>query len=201
MKEYQLAIPAFEVAATMLPDMPKVFRWLVDLNELTGDKDRSAFYQKQLDKMVKGHRVILTGIPSEIMSELKEFISSLGIPIDDRLVIENGDKLEFSQLDTHWEDQLDGDLALVPLHMLTGLSARYNYRIIYVYTDPVRFMENVSAKNARGESVFDPVIYKALLNQQRHTITWLNQQPDLDIFTINELSSSNKELLLKYLQK
>ncbi len=80
-KMYNEAIQSFEVVQTMTQNIPKVFRWLADLNEIIGENNKFNFYKKVVEKLSQGHKKIITGLPSE---KLQKHLEKL---------IENGEKI------------------------------------------------------------------------------------------------------------
>ena len=196
MKDYENAIQAFELTATMLPDMPKIFRWLVDLNELIGNEEKTRFYQTILSKKIKGEKLIVTGFPGNRMAKFLKELEEQGLSVDRSLMAE--EEVNHSMLEVNWIDNAKESALFVPMHLITGLTARYNYQFVFVSEETDELVGLIHENRGLHEPSYDKSLIDAFRNLERKVMTWFGQQPDVDILYVKEISDINIELLRKF---
>jgi predicted AlkP superfamily phosphohydrolase/phosphomutase/tetratricopeptide (TPR) repeat protein len=194
MKDYENAIQVFELTATMLPEMPKIFRWLVDLNELLGNEEKAGFYRKILTSKVKGEKLIITGFPGKRLDAIIIEFEKLGLRIDKTFA---SDK-DLSMLEVNWIDNVSENAVYVPLHLITGLTAKYNYQFIFVIDEADEIATMIHENWGLHEPTYNKTLIDGLRELERKVMTWFGQQPDIDIVYLKESSDVNNEMLRKF---
>jgi tetratricopeptide (TPR) repeat protein len=177
-KMHNEAIQSFEVVQTMTQNIPKVFRWLADLNEIIGDKEKYNFYKKMVEKLSQGHKKIITGLPSE---KLKKHLENL---------VENGnsiggfkksifeDQINISEKD--WLNNIQSEIIYVPLNLVSSLNAFNSYEITLIEESADESMKYILKFKRFKESSIDVSLLEDLKKQVRIALIWINQQPNLD---------------------
>lgn len=199
MNEYESAIRAFHVVETTAPQMQKTYRWLMDLYEITGNKEMAERYRKVVKKYELGEKVVITGLQGALLEEVLEAVHQQGIQIggDTKDLLGNS----ISVLNKNWFAELDGNVVYVPLKALASIPPRYSLRVVFVNDDPELVMKNLMNKLRPGEDVYNEEFLESVLFSERSVKTWLSQQPDLDLVYVNKLEDINSELVKQYLTK
>ncbi len=197
MKEYDYAIQSFELVATMTPQIPKIYRWLMDLYELVGNPQKANYYHEILRTMEKGEKIIITGLPSTKLKnsfkQLKSLGYSIGGDLDDLL----GEKT--SLLDKEWFSKQADRIVYVPMQFLPSLNAFYSYKFVYINEDINTVAEDINSQLKIKKGTFNTELMDALEKQERVSRLWISQQPNLDIVYINNLNDLENELIKKFL--
>lgn len=196
MKEYEMAKRSFEVVIALAPSLPKPYRWLYDLAELTENKEEMEKYRKLLDEINLGEKVVVTGLPGGKLVDVMDHISNAGKSIfakEDLL----GEDFDVFQKD--WMISIEEDMIYVPIAKLGSIPARYSYRIIYV-NDAI---ENVSMylneRKKFSAGTYNEALIEALERQEGIARVWVGQQPNLDILYIDKAEDINNELMQTFI--
>lgn len=196
MKEYELAKSSFEVVATIAPSLPKTYRWLYDLNEITGDTEKAAHYKSIIAEFDLGERMVITGLPgkelNDVLQQLKESDRSI-FGADDLL----GNDLDVT--DQEWLKKIKEDLIYVPLSFIGSLPSFYSYRILFVEESIEGVTDFFNKRMKLRVGTFNKEMIQAVERQERVGRTWLNQQPNLDIIYIHQSEELNSELVQKFI--
>ena len=191
MKEYELAKSSFEVVVAIAPTLPKAYRWLHDLNEITGDIDKSNYYKSIIEKFELGERTIITGLPGKKLIEVMDHIVDNGRTVygaDDLF----GEKLNVLKPD--WIKDISEDIVYVPIGMLGSLSVKFSYKILYV-NDSVDGVSNfMNMENKKKAKTYNPQLLESLNIQSQKSKIWMSQQPNLDIIYLNSIEEIQEEL-------
>lgn len=197
MKEYDAAINTFELVRTMTPDLPKVYRWLLDLYEIKEDKVNLEKYSQMIKRHHLGERIIVTGLPGEKLESTLSELANSGIAIGGDPSDLTGAKIEV--LDKEWFSKIEEKVIYVPLNLIASLNARYSYRILYVNDTFDSANEIINKKVRVKANTFNPELMEALAKQERVARTWLSHQPNLDVFYLNNPDDLQEELIQKFL--
>ncbi|XOV68752.1 MAG: alkaline phosphatase family protein [Fluviicola sp.] len=191
MKEYEMAKKSFEVVIAIAPSLPKPYRWLYDLAEITENEDEIKKYGALLEEINLGERVVITGLPGAKLVETMELLQANGKTVygaEDLL----GEELDVMQKD--WMDVVDADVIYVPIAKLGSIPARYTYRILYV-KDSIDNVSMYLMERAKMRSgTYNEAMVEALKRQESVSSVWMGQQPNLDIIYINRTEDINTEL-------
>jgi predicted AlkP superfamily phosphohydrolase/phosphomutase/tetratricopeptide (TPR) repeat protein len=198
MKHYEMAKRSFEVVVALAPTLPKPYRWLYDLAEITENEAEIKKYGDILKEINAGERIVITGLPGSQLVDTMEALQDSGksiFGIHDLL----GEELDV--LDKEWLDEIDSDLVYVPIGMLGSIPSQYSYRIVYVNDS----IDDVSIYlNNRGKlrnDTYNDVMVEALKRQESVARVWLGQQPNLDIMFVNDAKDLKNELFQSFISK
>jgi len=191
--EYELAKRSFEVVEAIAPTMKKTYRWLYDLNVITGDDDKAAHYKKVIDQFSKGERVILTGPPgAKLKNTIQKFVDS-GISVDGDPDDIFGEEVNVTT--KGWLEERNSDILYLPLNLLGSLPMSYSYRIVYVNDELEEVMDELNRMSRLRDASFNKELLDSLTHQQRSARIWIDQQPTLDIIYVNEVEEVDGDLI------
>lgn len=177
-KMYPEAIQTFEVVQTMTQNIPKVFRWLADLCEITENQEKFEFYSKIVKNLTRGHKKIITGLPSEKLQKYLEKSIENGVSISGFKTSIFKDQINVGDKD--WMKEIESETIYVPLNLLPSLNAFNSYEIILVQENIEESMKFIlKSKRFKNDSV-DLSLLEDLKKQERIALIWINQQPNLD---------------------
>jgi len=191
MKEYEMAKSSFEVVVAIAPTLPKAYRWLQDLNEITGDVEKANYYKSIIEKFELGERTILTGLPGEKVVQVMDYIVANGQTI-------YGAKDMFGKnlnvLKPDWIKDISEDIVYVPIGMLGSLPVKFSYKILFV-NDTIDSVSNfMNIENKKKAKTYNPKLLESLSIQSQKSKIWMSQQPNLDIIYLNNLEEIQEEL-------
>lgn len=197
MKEYEMAKSSFEVVVALAPSVPKAYRWLHDLNEITGDLEKASYYKSLIDKFDLGERIIITGLPGGVLSDVLKSLSESAersiYGAEDLL----GEKIDVMKKD--WLEKIEEDLVYVPLGMIGSLPSKFSYRILFVEEALDEVSNFVNAQIKLKASTFNLEMVTAIERTERVARTWLSQQPNLDITYIGSFEELKSALVQKFI--
>lgn len=178
-KMYEPAIKSFEVVETMTQNIPKVYRWLLDLYEITENHDKIDHYKKLVNYISRGQRKIITGLATE---KLEFYIKNLR---EKAITVVGFDKhlYDFS-IDLsreNWLDELDAEYAFIPLNYLPSLNGFHSYQIYFVESKKEDAMKYVHKINRLKDATIDLGLLNELENQVIVANSWISQQPNIDL--------------------
>ena len=176
------AIQCFEVVQTMTQNIPKVFRWLADLNEITGDQEKYEFYTKMVQKLSRGHKKIITGLPSEKLQKHLEKLIEKGEEIGGFKTSIFEDQINIGE--NNWMNELETDIIYVPLNLVSSLNAFNSYEITLIEESADESMKYILKRKRFKEASIDVSLLEDLKKQERIALIWINQQPNLDYKTL-----------------
>lgn len=197
MKEYEYAIQSFELVATMTPQIPKIYRWLIDLNEIVGNKEKANHYKALLHPLDKGEKTIITGSPGLKLKQVLSLLTERGIKIGGDITDILGNNT--SLLDKDWFSGQKENMIYVPMQFLSSLNAFYAYKFIYVNEDIHHVAEEINAEMKIKQGTFNTDLIEALKKQQNVSRLWIAQQPNLDIIYVNDSQDLDNELFKKFI--
>ncbi|MFM7681604.1 MAG: tetratricopeptide repeat protein, partial [Bacteroidota bacterium] len=182
MKMYDPAIKSFEVVETMTQNIPKVYRWLLDLSEIIENQEKIEHYRKLVSYFSRGQRKIITGLATEKVEKYIEDIRSSGSTVsgyESHLY-----DITFNVSQANWLDDLSSDYIYVPLNYLPSLNGMSSYQI-YFLEDSVEEAMNYSHKinRIRANSI-DLSLLADLDKQITVANSWISQQPNIDLIRI-----------------
>jgi tetratricopeptide (TPR) repeat protein len=182
MKMYEPAIKSFEVVETMTQNIPKVYRWLLDLYEITENQEKSDHYRKLVNYFSRGQRKIITGLATEKVEKYIEGIRSNGSSVsgyDSNLY-----DLTYNVTHGNWLDDLISDYVYVPLNFLPSLNGFNSYQIYFVGGSEEDAMNYSHKINRIRANSIDLNLLEDLSNQIVVANTWISQQPNIDLIRI-----------------
>lgn len=182
MKQYEMAKHSFEVVSLIAPALPKTYRWLLDLNEITGDTQKAEQYRAIVARFDLGERTIITGLPGkqlvDTMNRLKESGKSV-FGMDDLM----GEKLDVMK--SNWLEAIEDEIVYIPIAFLGSLPIKFSYRIVFV-VDEIEAVEQYLHSLARiRPATYDEGLISGLKRQFDVSSTWIDQQPQLDVLYLN----------------
>ncbi len=197
MKEYQAALASFELALTMKPDLPKTYRWLIDLNEILENQKAAEFYKTKLNSKIVDEKVIITGLPGEKLMSVINFLREKGFVI-------KGDPINEAQ----WANPLNNDIlegveehiCYLPENMIQNLLAKYDCRFVVVNDEAENVSEFIHSQARMKKLSFNADLIDGLIKMDKTARIWLGQQPNLDLFYVNNLDESKSELLISFVK-
>lgn len=185
MKEYQAAIDTLELVRTMMPRVTKIYRWLLDLYEVTENEQKTREYKAILSKIQLGTKTIISGLPGEKLFQALESLSNKNVQIGNSKDVFNSQVLNVMNPD--WLSEYTGDVIYVPMQYFGALNAKFEYKFIFVKDEPEQVMDYMNGLMKMRKSSFNPELLADLLNLEKGTMSWFNQQPNLDISYVNDI--------------
>jgi hypothetical protein len=179
---YEPAIKSFEVVETMTQNIPKVYRWLLDLYEITENQEKSEHYRKLVGYFSRGQRKIITGLATEKLENYMQEISQNGSSVGGY----NTHLYDITYNVTHanWLDELDSDYVYVPLNYLPSLNGLSSYQIYFVDGSDEEAMSYSHKINRIRANSIDLSLLEDLANQITIANSWISQQPNIDLIRI-----------------
>lgn len=196
MKEYQSAIQTFELVATMAPELPKIYRWLADLYEITGDQTKANYFKNLLKPLDLGEKIIITGMPGNVLSDVLKVLKTSGLEIGGDTTDLFGENI--SSMETNWLSRYTEKIVFLPLNLISSLNAKYSYRFIFVNDLILNVADLTNKKLGIKTHAYNKELVEGFEKQERVAKTWLGQQPNLDIVYVNNLSDLNNEIVKKF---
>lgn len=199
MKEYEAAISSFEVVVAMAPELPKTYRWLLDIHEILGNEKEANYYRLLISKYHLGEKIIVTGLPTNKLVNVLKNIENIGIEIGGDPTDLFGDSIQVSN--KNWLSDIAAKVCYVPLKYIGSLSGNFDYSFIFVNDDLNNATEHIQQQEGKRTETFDVDLHKAMEKQLRTVQTWLSQQPNLDVLYLNSENEINSDFLKNYLVK
>jgi predicted AlkP superfamily phosphohydrolase/phosphomutase/tetratricopeptide (TPR) repeat protein len=182
MKMYEPAIKSFEVVETMTQNIPKVYRWLLDLYEITENQEKSEHYRKLVGYFSRGQRKIITGLATEKLEKYIKDICKQGSSVggyDAHLY-----DITYNVTHADWLDEIDSDYVFVPLNYLPSLNGFNSYQIYFVDGSDEEAMSYSHKINRIRANSIDLSLLEDLANQTTVANSWISQQPNIDLIRI-----------------
>jgi tetratricopeptide (TPR) repeat protein len=197
MNEYELAKKSFEVVEAIAPSFPKTYRWLYDLCVITNDDEKAAHYKEIVESFHQGEKIILTGLPGEKLAKAIDDIeeSELSIHGDSEDIFAEN----LNVLNPKWLDEIEADVTYVPLGILGSMPMRFTYRIVYVNDDLESAMNYLTEKSKLRDKSYNPEVLDSLEKQENVARIWIDQQPTIDIYYINDMEELKSDMLKSYM--
>lgn len=196
MKEYESAKRCFEIVVSIAPSLPKTYRWLYDLSEITDNEEDLKKYQAIIAAFDQGERVILSGLPGEKLQSIFGTIINMGMSVHGAGDI-LGEKIDVMKSD--WLDHMESDVVYVPINKLASLPAKFHYRILFVNDTAEASAEFLNSKMRLRKNTYDASLLEDLQRQNGIARNWMNQQPHLDLIYINSPEELRTDLIQTYL--
>lgn len=199
MKEYELAITSFEVALSISPKNPKLYMWLYDLNSLLGEDEKSKYYYDKIKSLVKGDKVIVTGLPGKKLEEMIITLKNNGFSVSG-----DEDDLVRNSLDIGkkgWFSEIEEDIVYVPMRLIPSLTIHFLYKIIFVVEDIESAMVYLNKKIKLREKSYNQDLIANLESLDREVRIWLDQQPLIDILYVQDAKNVDLALMGQYTKK
>jgi predicted AlkP superfamily phosphohydrolase/phosphomutase/tetratricopeptide (TPR) repeat protein len=184
LKEYQAAIDTLELVRTMMPRMVKVYRWLLDLYEVTENQPKIDEYKAILASIQIGDKTIISGLPGEKLQEALRNLEQSGVDIGDSLEILKTQRMQV--MDKNWLSELKGEVVYIPMQYFGALNARFAYKFLFIKDDAEQVMDFMNNQLKMRKSSFNPELLADLVKLEQSTMTWFSQQPNLDIYYISD---------------
>ena len=189
---YEDAIQAFEVNLRIAPKNVKSHKWLYEIyRDHLKDTSKAEYHEQQLEKSIKGERIICTEAVAQDQEKVLHFIESFGYSISqDKSVMEKAANL-FQ--DASWLEDIGDKIIFIPSHSLSFLPDHFNYKLLYVQSQV-----DLSPKNKDGESLSTILSTKKLAHfeqEQAKIEAWMESQANLSVLylTYSELKENKAE--------
>lgn len=197
MKEYEMAKRSFEIVVAIAPQYIKAYRWLQDLNEITGDHDKVQEYKQKIAEFDLGEKTIITGLPGEKLFDAVESLRSSGIDVfgskDDAFAE------DINVTNPKWLDEIGSDVIYVPINLIASLPMRFSYRILYVNDEHDQVMDYLNKLDSIRKGTFNQEMLEGIQIQENNARIWLSHQPNVDILYLNDLEELKSELINSYI--
>jgi tetratricopeptide (TPR) repeat protein len=189
---YEDAIQAFEVNLRITPTNIKSHKWLFEIyRDYLKDEIKASLHEKQLEKFMKGERIICTEVTDQDHPKVLSFIQTLGYPIYQ----EPTSKEQAANLfqDSSWLENVGDQIIFIPSHSLSFLPDHFHYKLLYVQSEL-----DLSPKNPKGESMSTVLSTKKLTHfeqEQAKIEAWMESQANLSILYLNypEIAQNKEE--------
>ena len=169
----------------MMPRVTKIYRWLLDLYELTDNEQKTLEYKAILSKIQLGTKTIISGLPGEKLFQALESLSNKNVHIGNSKDVFNSQVINV--MNPNWLSEYTGDVIYVPMQYFGALNAKFEYKFIFIKDEPEQVMEYMNGLMKMRKSSFNPELLADLLNLEKGTMSWFNQQPNLDISYVNDI--------------
>ena len=197
MKDYENAIHAFEIVEAIAPVYKKTYRWLLDLHEILGNKERVEHYSNLVSKFHGGDYRIITGLEGDKLIQAIKKLRSSGVTVNAN--IDDIDDNNRNVSDKEWIEEFKEDLIYVPIGLIPSLIMQYSYRILYVNEACENTMDFINSKSKIRKKTLDHELLEGLKKQENRTRVWMNQQPNLDILYLNDFDDLTSKLFVSFI--
>jgi predicted AlkP superfamily phosphohydrolase/phosphomutase/tetratricopeptide (TPR) repeat protein len=177
---YEDAVQAFEVNLRIAPKNVKSHKWLFEIysNHLK-DESKAIFHEQQLEKSIKGERMICTEAVAQDQEKVLSFIDTLGYPIYQDPMEKAANLFQ----DATWMEEVGEQIIFIPSHSLSFLPDHYHYKLLYVQSQV-----DLSPKNKTGESLSTILSTKKLAHfeqEQAKIEAWMESQANLSVLYLS----------------
>lgn len=189
---YKDAVQAFEVNLRIAPKNIKSHKWLFEIyRDYLKDEIKASIHQEQLNKSMKGERIICTEAIHQDQAKVLAFVQTLGYPIYANV----NSKEQAANLfqDAGWLEEVGDQIVFIPSHSLSFLPDHFHYKLLYVQSEL-----NFSPKNQKGEDMSTVLSTKKLMHfeqEQTKIEAWMESQADLSVLYLNysEIEQNKEE--------
>ncbi len=185
MKQYEAAIDTFELVKTMMPKLPKVYRWLQDLYDIVGNSIKSQENAAIIKKMNLDKRTIICGLPGEKMKDALCFLKENKVDIGKSLEVLKNQSLGVLKKD--WLKGIDGDVIYIPLQYLPSLNSHNLYKFIFIKDSLEDATEYINKNSKIRANTFNFELISSLKDIEERTKSWFGRQPDVDVFYLSSI--------------
>ena len=189
---FEDAIQAFEVTLRIAPKNVKSHKWLYEIySDHLKDPSKADYHAQQLEKTIKGERIICTEAVAQDQEKVLSFIESLGYSINqEEDVLEKAANL-FQ--DATWLEDVGEQIIFIPSHSLSFLPDHFKYKLLYVQSQV-----DLSPKNKKGESLSTILSTKKLVHfeqEQAKIEAWMESQANLSVLYLSlaEMEENKEE--------
>jgi tetratricopeptide (TPR) repeat protein len=189
---FEDAIQAFEVTLRIAPKNVKSHKWLFEIyrNHLN-DSTKAEYHAQQLEKSIKGERIICTEAVEQDQEKVLSFIESLGQSINQEPEVKEKATNLFQ--DATWLEDVGEQIIFIPSHSLSFLPDHFNYKLLYVQSQV-----DLSPKNKKGESLSTILSTKKLTHFQQEQAkieAWMESQANLSVLYLSlaEMEENKEE--------
>lgn len=189
---YEDAVQAFEVNLRIAPKNIKSHKWLFEIyRDYIKDEIKSSLHKQQLDKFMKGERIICTEAVDKDQAKVLSFVQSLGFPIYED--VKSKEQAANLFQDTTWLENIGDHVVFIPSHSLSFLPEHFHYKLLYVQSE-----SDLSPKNQKGESMSTVLSTKKLTyfeQEQAKIEAWMESQANLSVLYLSypEIASNKEE--------
>ena len=155
------------------------------------DEIKASIHQEQLNKSMKGERIICTEAIHQDQAKVLAFVQTLGYPIYANV----NSKEQAANLfqDAGWLEEVGDQIVFIPSHSLSFLPDHFHYKLLYVQSEL-----NFSPKNQKGEDMSTVLSTKKLMHfeqEQTKIEAWMESQADLSVLYLNysEIEQNKEE--------
>lgn len=177
---YEDAVQAFEVNLRLAPKNVKSHKWLFEIysNHLKVES-KATFHAQQLEKSIKGERMICSEAVAQDQEKVLSFIETLGYPIYQ----DQKEKAANLFQDATWMEDIGEQIIFIPSHSLSFLPDHYHYKLLYVQSEV-----DLSPKDKKGESISNILSTKKLAHfeqEQAKIEAWMESQANLSVLYLS----------------
>ena len=189
---YEDAVQAFEVNLRIAPKNIKSHKWLFEIyRDYIKDEIKLSLHKQQLDKFMKGERIICTEAVDKDQAKVLSFVQSLGFPIYED--VKSKEQAANLFQDTTWLENIGDHVVFIPSHSLSFLPEHFHYKLLYVQSE-----SDLSPKNQKGESMSTILSTKKLTHfeqEQAKIEAWMESQANLSVLYLSypEIASNKEE--------
>jgi tetratricopeptide (TPR) repeat protein len=187
---YEDAVQAFEVNLRIAPKNVKSHKWLFEIyNNHLKNESKATFHAQQLEKSVKGERIICTEVVAQDQEKVLSFIETLGYPIYQDPMEKAANLFQ----DATWLNDVEEQIIFIPSHSLSFLPDHYHYKLLYVQSQV-----DLSPRNTKGESISTILSTKKLVHfeqEQAKIEAWMESQANLSVLYLSysEMTENKEE--------
>jgi predicted AlkP superfamily phosphohydrolase/phosphomutase/tetratricopeptide (TPR) repeat protein len=179
---YEDAIQAFQVNLRITPNNIKSHKWLFEIyRDYLIDETKASLHEQQLEKFMKGERIICTEVSDQDNSKVLSLIQTLGYPIYDN--IHSKEQAANLFQDSSWLEEVGDQIVFIPSHSLSFLPDHFHYKLLYVQSEL-----DLSPKNQKGESMSTVLSTKKMTHfehEQAKIEAWMESQANLSILYLS----------------
>ena len=188
---FEDAVQAFEVNLRIAPKNVKSYKWLHEIYRYhLKDSTKAEYHEQQLEKSIKGERIICTEAVAQDQEKVLSFIESLGHSINQEPKVKEKAANLFQ--DATWLEDVGEQIIFIPSHSLSFLPEYYQYKLLYVQSEG-----DFSTQVKSGETLSEVLSTKKLEHYERERSkieAWIESQANLSILYLNyEEMIQNKE--------
>jgi predicted AlkP superfamily phosphohydrolase/phosphomutase/tetratricopeptide (TPR) repeat protein len=182
LKMYEPAIKSFEVVETMTQNLPKVYRWLLDLNELIGNNEKVIHYQKLVSYFSKGQRKIITGLATNKLDDYLIELIKKGATVFGKG--SNLYDITYNITESNWLENINSDYVFVPLNYIPSLNGLNSYQVYFITESKEEAMNYLFKINKIKQDSISLGLLNDFQNQLDIVNTWFGQQPNIDLIRL-----------------
>ena len=124
-------------------------------------------------------------MPGENLFNALDFLESNKVNIGDSKSLFETQQINLMNKD--WLIEMKGDIIYVPMQYVAGLNSLHSYRFIFIQDNLEETMAFVNKKMKIRKDAYNTELLKDFNRLHDSTKTWFSQQPNLDIYYVNDV--------------